>query len=186
MQLRVYWNVQNANSPHLGPFKGIWCHCQANRWINSCHQLKIFLTELVSWCYRAGPESSMLVILITYRTCWVWVCSGSKSASQFKYWPQNMLHQTVPVDDDLVCNNPGCKTLVNNMDLLRCNSPGCYLVVSQSNFTTARGSDVEKPLAAGSWFCDDKWQRSAGFTVPQVSPTRRLDRQHNGLFLYHH
>ena len=53
-----------------------------------------------------------------------------------------MLRQTVPVDDDLVCNNPGCKTLVNDVDLLRCDSPGCYLVVSRSTFTTARGSDI--------------------------------------------
>jgi len=37
---------------------------------------------------------------------------------------------TVPVDDDLVCNDPGCETLISDVDLLRCDSPGCYLVVS--------------------------------------------------------
>ena len=37
---------------------------------------------------------------------------------------------TAPVDNDLVCNDLGCETLVSDDDLLRCDSPGCYLVVS--------------------------------------------------------
>lgn len=36
----------------------------------------------------------------------------------------------VQVDNDLVCNDPGCETLISNVDVLRCDSPGCYLVVS--------------------------------------------------------
>ncbi|KAF8223952.1 hypothetical protein L208DRAFT_1411079 [Tricholoma matsutake] len=39
-------------------------------------------------------------------------------------------HRTAPVDDELVCNDPGCETLISDVDLLRCDSPGCYLVVS--------------------------------------------------------
>ena len=85
--------------------------------------------------------------------------------------------QTAPVDENLVCNDLECETLINDGDLLRCDSPGCYLVVSQLNFAThsrdlpaviiqyhltCRGL-VEKP--AGGWFCDDDCRRNAGFTV---------------------
>ena len=38
----------------------------------------------------------------------------------------------------MVCNDPGCKNLINNVDLLRCDSPGCYLAVSQLNFSTCQ------------------------------------------------
>lgn len=68
------------------------------------------------------------------------------------------MHQTVPVDDDLVCNDPGCETLINDVDLLRWDSPGCHLVYH----LTCQGL-VAKPV--GGWFCDDECQRNAGFTV---------------------
>ncbi|KAF8239217.1 hypothetical protein L208DRAFT_1386462 [Tricholoma matsutake] len=29
-------------------------------------------------------------------------------------------------DGELVCNDPGCETLISDVDLLRCNSPGFY------------------------------------------------------------
>lgn len=78
-----------------------------------------------------------------------------------------------------MCNDPGCETLVDEVDFLRCDSPGCYLVVSLFHFTdydyqkdspseiiqyhlTCRGL-VKKP--AGRWFCDDECRRNAGFTV---------------------
>ncbi|KAF8239579.1 hypothetical protein L208DRAFT_1386063 [Tricholoma matsutake] len=39
-------------------------------------------------------------------------------------------HHTAPVDDKLVCNDPGCETLVSDVNLLRYDSTGCDLVVS--------------------------------------------------------
>ena len=77
----------------------------------------------------------------------------------------------------MVCNDPGCETLIDNVDLLRCDSLGCYLAVSQLKFSTCqrdlpselikyhltcRGL-VEKPT--GGWFCDVECRRNAGFTV---------------------
>ena len=37
---------------------------------------------------------------------------------------------TAPLDNNLVCNDSGCETLIGDVDLLRCVSPGCYLMVS--------------------------------------------------------
>lgn len=74
---------------------------------------------------------------------------------------------TAPVDDELVCNDPGCETLVSNVDLLRCDSPGCYLVYH----LTCRGL-IEKP--SGGWFCDDECKRNAGFRVGGRKRRRRV------------
>ena len=37
---------------------------------------------------------------------------------------------TAKTDNNFVCNDPGCETVVSNANLLRCDSPRCYLVVS--------------------------------------------------------
>ena len=37
---------------------------------------------------------------------------------------------TPQTDNDLVCNDLGCETVVSDAHLLRCDSPSCYLVVS--------------------------------------------------------
>ena len=34
-----------------------------------------------------------------------------------------------------MCNDSGCETLVDEVDLLQYDSPGCYLVISLFNFT---------------------------------------------------
>ncbi|KAF8226536.1 hypothetical protein L208DRAFT_1406855 [Tricholoma matsutake] len=73
--------------------------------------------------------------------------------------PHSWSNSPQPSDSGhLVCNDPGCETLVSNVDLLRCDSPGCYLVYH----LTCHGL-IEKP--SGGWFCDDECKRNVGFRV---------------------